>query len=223
MADVLDLPDFRTSLLDTCDGVVAARDELIRLDAAAGDGDLGLTLATGFKAVQAMLESEEFADIGSMLLAVGRELARRAPSTMGTLLAAVFAQMGSQTKGLTTMSGAQFGEALVAGGAAIRDRGQVTVGQRTVLDAIDPSAQAASSAAALGSSFVVVALKAAKAARAGAAETAQMEPQVGRAAWIGTRVVGTPDAGATAWAVMLEAFAESVARRRAIDPQGRRR
>lgn len=213
MADALDLHDFRHSLLETCDGVVAARDELTRLDAAAGDGDLGATLATGFTSVRTLLEAEEFGDIGTMLVAAGRELGRRAPSTMGTLLAAAFARMGSQAKGLTVLTTAQFGEALVAAGAAVRERGQVTVGQRSVLDAIDPSAQAACSAAASGSDVVAVVTMAARAARDGAAETSRMEPQVGRAAWVGARVVGLPDAGATAWAVLLEAFAESVARR----------
>jgi phosphoenolpyruvate---glycerone phosphotransferase subunit DhaL len=213
VADTLDLAGFRQALLDTCDGVIAARDELIRLDALAGDGDLGATLATGFKAIRVLLEGEEFQDVGTMLVAVGRELGRRAPSTLGTLLSGAFSWMGKATMGLNVLSASQFGEALSAAGDAIRDRGGVTAGQRTVLDAIEPSAIAACAAAESGSGFAATAGLAAQAARRGAAETAGMEPQVGRAAWIGNRVMGEPDAGATAWAVLLEAFAGSVARR----------
>jgi phosphoenolpyruvate---glycerone phosphotransferase subunit DhaL len=215
VGDQLDLAGFRLALLDTCDGVVNARDELIRLDAVAGDGDLGATLATGFTAVRTLLETQQFEDVGTMLTALGRELGRRAPSTLGTLLAGAFGRMGTQVKGVLNLSPEQLTDALSAAAEAVADRGGVTVGQRTVLDAMEPSARAAAAAAAEGSDVATVASRAAQAARQGAADTARMSPQVGRAAWIGDRVIGEPDAGATAWAVILDAFAAGVARQRA--------
>jgi phosphoenolpyruvate---glycerone phosphotransferase subunit DhaL len=212
VAGTLTLAELRLSLLDTCDGVVAARDELTRLDALAGDGDLGETLATGFTAVRNLLESGEFEDVGAMLTAVGRELGRRAPSTLGTLLAGAFGRMGTQSRGLQALGPAQFAAALGAAVTAVADRGGAAVGQRTVLDAMEPSARAANQAAAAGSGMAEVAASAARAAQEGTVESAALEPQVGRAAWIGARVIGEPDAGATAWAVLMEAFAASVAR-----------
>jgi dihydroxyacetone kinase-like protein len=211
MPDAIDLAAFRAALCDTCDGVVAAREELIRLDALAGDGDLGATLATGFKAVRVLIDSTEYSDIGSMLTDVGRELGRRAPSTLGTLLSGAFARMGKAVAGKAAVDGADLSDALRAACDAIEQRGGVTTGQRTILDALEPSARAAREAQAANVSVVAVVARAAEAARTGAAATARMEPQVGRAAWIGSRVVGEPDAGATAWAVMLEAFAVGVA------------
>lgn len=207
MRNSIDLPSFRAALLSMCDGVVVAREELIRLDAFAGDGDLGATLATGFKAVKTTLDTTEYPDVGAMLVAVGGELGRRAPSTLGTLLSSAFIRMGKVMTGKNEVDGFDFVAMLRGACEAIEQRGGVTTGQRTILDAIDPSARAASEAQIAHPDITTVILAAAQAAKVGAAETATMAPQVGRAAWIGARVIGEPDAGATAWAVILEAFA----------------
>ncbi|MDB5374111.1 MAG: dhaK, partial [Belnapia sp.] len=48
---------------------------------------------------------------------------------------------------------------------------------------------------------------AADAAEAGVAATAAMSPRLGRASYLGDRVLGVPDAGAAAVAVWLRALA----------------
>src|SRR3954447_19560025 len=73
----------------------ASSDELCRLDAAAGDGDLGTTLSIGFDHVSTMLDGLEAQTVGDVLRGVGRELARNAPSTLGTLLGTAFIRSGA--------------------------------------------------------------------------------------------------------------------------------
>src|SRR4051794_40798531 len=77
----------RESLLFACERLKDARQELCSLDAAAGDGDLGATLANGFAAVADRLLAMGNARPGAIFIEVGSELARTAPSTLGTLLA----------------------------------------------------------------------------------------------------------------------------------------
>jgi hypothetical protein len=73
-----------------------------------------------------------------------------------------------------------------------------------------PAADAAADAARDGADLAQTASAAAGAAALDADQTAEMEPQVGRAGWIGERARGAPDAGAVAWAIFLSGLAEGL-------------
>jgi hypothetical protein len=208
---VADLETVRRALVRVCGAVIAARDELGRLDATAGDGDLGATLSLGFEAVQALLEEATFDDLGEMLGTVGRELGRRAPSTMGTLLGSSLRRASHGLAGRTELDAAGFAGLIEGMTGLVGDLGGATEGQRSVLDAMGPAARAARNAANSGDDMGATARAAAVAATAGVAATADMEARVGRAAWVGGRAAGSPDAGATAWALILTAFADAMA------------
>jgi phosphoenolpyruvate---glycerone phosphotransferase subunit DhaL len=198
---------FVAALFSAADHVCDARDELCALDAAAGDGDLGATLATGFTAIR---ESEGIvgaADVGAALSQAGMELARKTPGTIGALLATAFMRGGKSLDGVVDPTPAQVAEMLAVATAGVAERGGVTIGQRTVVDAMASSAEAAAAAADRGASLVETLDDAAQGAREGAEATKDMEPVVGRAGWIKDRARGMPDAGATAWAVFLEGLA----------------
>ena len=85
----------------------------------------------------------------------------------------------------------------------IAARGKSAVGDKTLLDALVPSLDAAEAAVAGGAAALAAATAA---ARNGVAETAGLVSQRGRAAWIGERGRGHPDAGATVYLRFLEAL-----------------
>ena len=188
--------------------VCAAQDELCALDAAAGDGDLGATLAMGFTHLNRWLETFDGDDVGALLFAYGAELARTAPSTIGTLLATAYMRAGKQVSGLTELQGPDVAALLEAAANGVAERGRADVGQRTILDAMFPSSSAAADAVEQGRDAQDAMRAAAIAARAGADATAQMEPQHGRAGWIKDRARGLEDAGAVAWAIYLGGLAD---------------
>jgi dihydroxyacetone kinase len=201
---------FRNSLEAVCQVMCAARDELCELDAAAGDGDLGVTLATGFRAAQAYLSGSEEADAGAVLIGVGSEFARKAPSTIGALLATAFMRAGQELRGVTAIDGARIAGMLDAAATGVAERGRASPGERTVLDAMEPAASAAMASARDGASALDVLHSAVVAAQAGAHATSDMEPRHGRASWIPERARGRPDAGAVAWAMFLAGLEESL-------------
>ena len=205
--DLLTFQELRAALTRVADRMEASRDELCALDAIAGDGDLGVTMATGFAAVRPLIESPPAEDAGQLLSQIGMQLGRAAPSTMGTLTATAFLRAGTKVRGKVDLTADDVAGLLEAAAQGIRDRGKADVGQRTALDALVPAATAAREAADGGQSPAAVLASAADAAEAGAASTAEMEPQVGRAAWIADRARGNRDAGATAWATLLRALA----------------
>ena len=191
--------------------LIAARDELCELDARAGDGDLGVTLATGYAKVIERIEASPAEGIGPLLILIGRELARSAPSTMGTLLATSYLRAGATLPGAATIDSSGFAAMLDAMAANVAERGRVVVGQRTALDAMRPAADAAATAAGQGRGLIETSSTAAEAARLGSERTSEMEAQVGRAGWIADRARGVPDAGAVAWAIFLAGLADGLA------------
>ena len=83
------------------------RDELISLDGAMGDGDLGLTMEKGFAAAREEAEKTEEPDLGKYLMKIGMAIARAAPSTMGTLVATGFMSGGKAVMGVSSLGGPQ--------------------------------------------------------------------------------------------------------------------
>ena len=137
----------RAWLLGWAAAVAEQRTWLTDLDAAIGDGDLGVTVGDGSLAAAAALSAvPPDATPAVVLRTVGMTLARANPSTfsalaMGALVAAA--------KDLGDEADVGFDAGLRAARAAadsIATRGKSAVGDKTVLDALVPSLDAAAAA-----------------------------------------------------------------------------
>ncbi|HEX3465394.1 MAG TPA: DAK2 domain-containing protein [Candidatus Elarobacter sp.] len=191
--------------------VRASADELNRLDAVAGDGDLGVTMTIAASAVDALVPSLANEPLAAVLVTCGGALARRAPSTGGTLLASALLRAGRRAAELRALDGAAAAELLEAAAAAIAERGGAQPGSKTILDALVPAARAARAAAATSTDLATVLADAADAARHGAEATKMMRPRFGRAGWLADRSTGHEDAGARLAAIVLAAIRDAVA------------
>lgn len=186
------------------------RDELNRLDGVAGDGDLGLTVSTAAKALIELVPILATLPEAEAIRRCGTEIARRAPSTGGTLIA--FALMAA-AKAAPAADGSPVERAaayLEAAATSVAARGNVAPGDRTMLDALRPAADAVRQGAENGAGPVEVARSAANAAEAGAEATASMAARVGRAGWLADRAAGHEDAGARLVALAFAAAAGHV-------------
>lgn len=198
--------DLATALSRVCDRLQAEQAELGRLDGLAGDGDLGVTLARGFAAVVESVGEASPERPGDVLKVVATTLSTKAPSTMGTLLATAFKEAATALGERDHLGRLELISMLDAAANGVARRGDVEGGERTVLDAMLPALEtvrATTEDVDIRSAFAA----AAKGAAEGAEATRQMEPQVGRASWVGARVIGTPDGGAVAWSLILDAMA----------------
>lgn len=193
-----------TDLLD-------ARDALNRLDAVAGDGDLGLTVSTAARALIELAPTLAGLEEADAIRRCGTELARRAPSTGGTLIAFAFMAAGKAGVDPTARSVARAAGYLDAAAQSIAERGRVAPGDRTMLDALGPAAQAVRAAADANDDVPAAASAAARAADEGAHATASMAAKVGRAGWLAERAVGSEDAGARLVTLVAAAAAKYVA------------
>ena len=182
------------------------RDELRDLDAAVGDGDLGITVARRCEAVRARLADLVDPAPAQVLKAAGAAAANANPSTMAAL-----AGGGLMAGGKALGDGGAVGrpEAIAVARAAaesIATRGKSAVGDKTVLDAMAPSIAALEAAPADAADLAVLGAMI-DAARGGVEATTALQNVRGRAAWLGERSAGHPDPGATAYLRLLEAFA----------------
>jgi len=210
MTDSAAGPAFGALLSAVAADVAAAADELNRLDGVAGDGDLGVTMTQAAAALQALLPELEGQDLAAQLRRCGGELARKAPSTSGTLLATGFlraARAAGEPDFAAAGATAGLARLLAAAQTGIQERGKAAPGDRTMLDALAPAVDALRAAGEAGTAPGPALAGAARAAAAGAEGTRAMRARVGRAGWLADRAAGNVDAGAALVAMILAAAA----------------
>lgn len=184
-----------------------AQHELDRLDAIAGDGDHGVTMVLGWRAVTTTVSSLRDEPPGTILCAAAPAFADVGGSA-GPLWGTALLRAGRL---LGTMPSADLEQLAAAAAAAVdgmRERGRCAEGDRTVVDAMGPAAAALDHAQRTGMALESALAAAAAAAETGAARTAQLEPRHGRAALAPERAQHHIDAGAAAAAVFWAAVAE---------------
>ncbi len=210
MKETLTRADVEAALRKQAEDLMAKADELRELDAAIGDGDLGITVTIGFQALCEALPQLEGADISTLLTRAGMAFNRKAASTFGALYATMLMRAARVAKGRDTIGAAEFAAMLSAAAEGVQERGKAQLGDKTMLDALVPAAQAAVAAVESGASLGEVAERAAQEADEGARATVGMRARAGRSSWFGERTEGVQDPGATAVSLMLQSFQEFV-------------
>lgn len=189
--------------------MVDAEDELGRIDAVAGDGDHGRGMVRGAEAASAAANSavRRGGGIGSVLSAAGEAWAAKAGGTSGVLWGAALSAAGRRLGDQGAPTGADVAGALRAGHDALAELGGARRGDKTMLDALGPFADALESATGRGIGWRTAWLDSVAIADKSAAATADLRPKVGRARPLAERSLGTPDAGAISLAMCIDTVA----------------
>ncbi|WP_149537488.1 dihydroxyacetone kinase family protein [Siccirubricoccus phaeus] len=183
----------------------AAEGRLTELDSRAGDGDLGLSMRRAAAALRALPEAGALVDPPTALAAMADAVRRAIGGSSGPFYATALMRAARSLPPLPQARdwAVAFEEAVAAIGAL----GGARPGDRTMLDALAPAANAFARSLEAGEGLPKAIQAAAQAAEAGVAATADMLPRLGRASYLGARAVGVPDAGAAAAAIWLRALA----------------
>lgn len=175
-----------------------AKEELIALDGAMGDGDLGLTMCKGFEAVYQEIDNLEETDMGKLMMKLGMKMNSVVPSTMGTLISTCFVKSAPKVKGKTELNLsdlAAMGRAAVDG---VMQRGGSKIGDKTMLDALHPAVVALEQAILENKTIAEAQKDAYQAAIKGVEQTKSLKSVHGRAAYYNEQSIGRQDPGATA-------------------------
>ena len=185
--------------------------ELSRLDAVAGDGDHGVNMAAGFRNAEARLATEQPAIAADVFAAVGQTFGESAGGSAGALFGALFGALGGRLGRSPAPEARDLVDGLELATKRVALIGQVKVGAKTMLDALEPATRAAREALDAGGGLADVVSAAAVASRHGAAATADMRAVAGRARHAPNGAVGTRDPGAVTISIMFTAWAETIA------------
>jgi dihydroxyacetone kinase-like protein len=195
---LLDADFFRRWMSAVAASVDREADRLTELDSAIGDADHGSNLRRGFTAVAEALEKEAPDTPGAVLMLAGRRLVSTVGGASGPLYGTLLRRTGKAFGDAAEVDTAELAQALRTGVDAVAQLGGAAPGDKTMLDALGPAADA------LGESFAA----ARAAAEEGAEATTPMRARKGRASYLGERSVGHQDPGATSSALLVAALAE---------------
>jgi len=174
-------------------------EELSALDAALGDGDLGVTLVRGLRSVAGQADRLP-PDVGAALLQCAKAFVSISGSTFGTLLATGLMSVGKALQGRAEAVWQETPDLLAGALEAMQRRGKAALGDKTVLDAV-----AATLDALRGVASAEAMLPAARQATEAALARLHSQPaRQGRARMFGERSTGKDDPGMVAWLRLLE-------------------
>jgi dihydroxyacetone kinase-like protein len=202
--------DIKGFLMELKDIMTQSKDYLIELDSVVGDGDLGLTMQSGFAAAYEAIEDKTEEDVGKLLYTAGKAMGNAVPSTMGTLMAAGFMNAGKVLKGKTDLSNEDYVTLFRGYMEGVANLGKAKVGEKTFLDGIAPAVTAIEESVNSGESLKTSAEKAELAAKNGVKNTTTLQAMHGRAAIRGEASISLVDPGATVAALIFEAFNQSL-------------
>lgn len=174
-------------------------DELNKLDAKVGDGDTGSTFATGARDIQKQNKGKKLPlnNVADLLGVVGDRLATVMGGSSGVLMSIFFTAAGKKVA-----EGDKLPKALLFGLERMKHYGGADLGDRTMIDALQPALEALGKKDALKG--------AAKAAAKGAKDTASMKKaNAGRSSYLSSdSLKGVKDPGAVAVEKVFEALAK---------------
>jgi len=189
------------------------------LDSYAGDGDFGMSVAKGFRQLDAEwpeIIAHHSEDAGSFLEACSLVIMEHCGGASGPIWGSAFRAAGRYSGTRTSLSLAEFAEMLDAAAAGIQKTGERSfgrgagIGDKTLMDALIPCVKSLKDDAADGLSFAQALQNGAKAAQDGAKATELIVARMGRAGTVGERSLGYPDAGAFALGVIFQDVADSM-------------
>jgi dihydroxyacetone kinase-like protein len=181
-------------------------DELTALDQAIGDGDHGLNMRRGALAIQAKLPDWQGKTLNETLKAMGMTcmstIGGSSGPVFGTLLVTLANELPAQPQA------PDLARALAAGIAALTRLGKAEVGQKTLLDVLDPVQRLL-----MSGSGADLAARVRQCALDSAAATATIAASRGRASFLGERALGHVDPGSRSMALIIAAICDSLAAR----------
>jgi dihydroxyacetone kinase-like protein len=191
--------------------VRAERDHLVQLDAAIGDADHGTNMTRGFEAVVQALGADAGSPPGKLLVLAGRTLVSTVGGASGPLWGSALRSGGRTLGDQASFDGPQLVEVLAAALASVKDLGTAALGDKTMVDALEPAVDKLRERIAAGDTVGRALDDAAGAAEAGMRATIPLQARKGRASYLGERSVGHQDPGATSTALIMRALQKAVA------------
>ncbi len=183
-----------------------------------GDGDFGMSIAKGFRQLKKEWATRDKADIGTFLGSCSEIIMEYCGGASGPIWGSAFRYAGKAAAGKDVITLADLADIFQAANKGVYETGKksfgrgAVVGDKTLVDALKPCADALEKAAKDGKKLREGLALGAEAAVKGAESTKTVVAKLGRAGTVGEKSIGYPDAGAYGLGVIFTELSKFIAK-----------
>ena len=203
--------DLERWIVDFGRRVIDQHEALSDLDAASGDADHGSNMERGLSSLLTVVGGWDSAGRpGDFLKDVGLQIVGSVGGSSGALYGTIFLRMARAVGEEPTVTNELLVAAFEGAAQGVVERGKVSPGDKTMLDALGPAVEALRQSVANGASRSSALLAAAAAADAGRDATAGMVARRGKSSYARERSRGVVDPGSASVAMLVRAAAATL-------------
>ena len=201
--------EVKAMMLLACERIIAAEPALSEADRNLGDGDHGLGMQRGMTAAAEKLNSGDVESVEKAFSAVGMAMMSSMGGASGAIFGTFFRNGGKALAGQHNLTSAGLAAFFRAGVEGVKQRGGAAVGDKTVVDAMEPAAACAEASVSLELPAAIQAIS--EAALGGLEASKALVAKFGRAKTLGEACIGFPDAGAMSVTIIISAMNDYIA------------
>lgn len=208
LKDSITKEELKDMFIYVANQIVDSEDYLTEIDKRIGDGDHGTGMSLGFREVIKELSSKSFNDTNEVFQSVGITLLDTMGGASGVLFGTVFISGIVDYQGKETINLKGFAEIFTKSLEALKRRGKANVGDKTMIDALQPAVEALLQSSKDGLGLIEGFNNASERAKEGMEYTKQCVAKFGRAKSYGKKSIGFEDAGATSIWIIFRAMSK---------------
>jgi len=205
----LSIEQAKRMLLVVADVIIESEPQLSQADRDLGDGDHGLGMKRGFTALKKSLADESFTSLQELFKTAGMALLTTMGGASGVVFGSLFLAGDKTLHGATDFGSHEISHLLHQSLTDVMKRGGAKPGDKTMIDALSPAADAAKENLDQPISESINAI--ADAAIEGREASKAMLATMGRAKTLGEKTIGLPDAGAISVSIILDTMRKFIA------------
>jgi dihydroxyacetone kinase phosphoprotein-dependent L subunit len=207
---ILNAVQAKSMLIHVASVMVDSKEIMCEADRNIGDGDHGIGMANGFDAARQELGNQEFDDVYKVFFTVGRTMIKVMGGASGIIFGTLFYAGSKNMEPKSEIGVKEFSAIFEKALEDIKIKGQAKVGDKTVVDGLEPMVNALKENSTKDITFEVLLQAAYDAAVAGKEASKQFIAKFGKAKTLGERAIGFPDAGAVSLTLILKAMLDWV-------------
>lgn len=208
MADQLSIRQVEEMFLSAAAAIIKNEPYLTEIDMKIGDGDHGTGMELGFNSVLKELPAGDYSSVEAVFQELGTILLDTMGGASGVLFGTMFISGIIRRKPSVSFGLSDFAECFRVSLDAIKQRGKAKIGDKTMVDALEPAVSALEKAALQNVGLKEGFRLAAEAAKEGVEYTKQIKARFGRAKYYGEKAIGLQDAGATSVWLIFQAMSD---------------
>lgn len=206
--DYMNIAEVKKMFTCVADEVIAKEQMLTEIDNIIGDGDHGIGMAIGFRAIKEALPNMQVQSINELFKEIGMTMLDAMGGASGVIFGTMFISGFGVVPKRKYLDIDNLSKMMKKSLENIKQRGKAEIGDKTMIDSYEPAVSALLKSAECGKSLLE-GINAAKAASlAGMEMTKTYEAKKGRAESYGQKSIGLPDPGAVSVTIIFSAMFE---------------